>query len=406
MPGALHNVRVLDYTWLGTGPITSLYLAQHGAEVIHVESDTSHDNLRHIGPYRNNVVDINASGMFEDNHTNKLGITLNMNHPDAREVAYRLVSICDVVVESYTPRTMPKWRMDYQHIRQVRPDIIMLSVPIYGQTGPYAMQLGHGVTTPALCGLHQMTGYPDRPPAEIGNPYTDWISPHFAVSFILSALEYRRRTGRGQYIDLAQYQASVHGTGIAVLEYAANRHDNGRLGNRHRYYAPQGVYRCKGEERWLALTVASDAQWSALARAMDSPAWASPSPEGRFATFRVRRQHHDELDRLIEEWTSQYKVEELMARLQAAGVPAGVVASNQDLHEDPQLLHRHHFWHVEHPVMGRVAHTSFAFRMSRTPLEVALPSPMLGQHNELVYKDILGLSEEEYVERLLAHALD
>ncbi len=403
MARALEHIRVLDWTWLGTGPLTSLCLAQHGAEVIHVESDTAHDQLRHIGPYRNNVVDINASGMFEDNHTNKYGITLNMATPQGRVLAYRLVSICDVLVENFTPRTMPKWEMDYTHVRRIRPDIIMLSAPIYGVTGPFAMQLGHGITTPALSGLHHLTGYPDRPPAEIGNAYTDWISPHFAVTLIMAALDYRRRTGKGQYIDLAQFQASAHSTGTAILECSANGHEQVRLGNRHRYYAPQGVYRCKGDERWLAITVATDAQWSAVVGAMGAPPWAQ---ELRFATFRARRRHHDELDRLIEAWTSEYTVEHLMAALQTAGVPAGVVASVQDLHEDPQLQHRRLYWRLEHPVMGVVAHSSFPFIMSRTPLEVSTPSPLLGQHNDLVYKDILGLSEGEYVEHLLDHALD
>jgi len=403
VPGALENLRILDFTWLGTGPLTSLCLAHHGAEVIHVESDTHQDTLRHLGPFRNNVVDINGSGMFEDNHTNKYGITLNMALPQARQIFYRLVSICDVVLESFTPRTMPKWGADYEHLRRVRPDIIMLSCPIYGQTGPFAMQLGHGITTPALCGLHQLTGYPDRPPAEIGNAYTDWISPHFAVSFILAALDYRRRTGRGQYIDLAQYQASAHGTATALLEYTANGREQGRLGNRHRYYVPQGVYPCRGEERWLALTVTSDAQWSALVRVMGDPPWAR---EPRFATFTGRHRHQEELDGYLREWTRHYTAEQLMAQLQAAGVPAGIVASNRDLHEDPQLHHRHHFWFLEHPVMGKVAHSSFAFIMSRTPREVTTPSPLLGQHNEVVYKHILGLSEEEFVEYLLAGALD
>ncbi|MBI2919193.1 MAG: CoA transferase [Chloroflexi bacterium] len=400
---ALSGVRVIDFSWIGVGPLTALYLAHHGAEVVRIESDTRHDLVRSEGPFRNNEVGINLSGMYEDNNTNKLGVTLNLNHPQAVEIARRLVMIGDVVVESFTPRAMKKWGLDYAALRQVRPDIIMVSLTGQGQTGPHNMHPLAGIILPGLAGLYHLTGWPDRAPIELGMPYSDWVAPHFGALAVLTALDHRRRTGCGQHIDVSQVETVIHALETAVLDYTANGRVQARTGNRHPSFAPHGVYRCKGWERWVAIAITRDEEWESLRGALGHPAWAGAAC---FATFRERHRHHAELDQHIEQWTSQYPPEQVMALLQAAGVPCGLVANAQDMHQDPQLAHRHHYWFLEHPEMGRVAHNSPSFILSGTPRELRHHSPMMGQHNEQVFKEMLGLSEESFVEALLSGALE
>lgn len=401
---ALEGIRVIDFSWIGVGPITAMYMAHHGAEIVHIESNTRHDALRHNGPYRMKPdgtfdVGINKSGMFEDNNSNKIGCTLNMGTPQGREIAKRLIAQGDVLIESFTPKAMRNWGLAYNDIIKFKPDIIMISVPIYGQTGPMCMQMGHGVTTPALSGVQYLTGWPDRAPGEIGIPYTDWIGPQFAATFIMAALDHRIRTGKGQYIDLAQYQCAVHALQEVLLEVSVNGRCPERQGNKNPYTAPHGVYQCRGTERWIAITVFNHQQWLALCKVMDKIEWTKEG--SKFRTLLGRLDNEDELDAEINAWTRLYTPEQLMATLQATGVPAGVVETTQDLYEDPQLKHRHQWWWLEHPELGLASHNSFAFRMSKTPLEVTTPAPLLGQHNEFVYRELLAMNEEEFVDDLV-----
>ncbi len=401
--GALRGVRVVDLSWVGVGPLTTLYLAHHGAQVFRVESTTRIDLVRYHGPYRDQVVNVNASGMFEDNNTNKLGVTLNLSHPKGIELVKRLVSQADVVAESFTPKAMKKWGLTYDGLRQIRPDIIMISLTSMGQFGPHCLHPGAGVTLPGLAGLYHLTGYPDKGPAEIGMPYTDWVVPHVAATALMTALDFRMRTGRGQYIDVSQLETAIHALETAVLDYTFNGRSQGRVGNRHPYFAPHGVFRCKGWERWVAIAVTTDAEWGALCKALGHPHWAE---DPRFATFRGRHRYQDEIEGHINDWTSQRTAEQAMATLQAAGVPCGVVANGQDLHEDPQLDHRHLYWYPEHPEMGKVAHGSSPFILSETPRQVYSASPIMGQHNELILREYLGLNDEELVELVQESALD
>jgi len=402
---ALEGIRVIDLSWIGVGPITAMYMAHHGAEIVHIESNTRHDALRHNGPYRMKPdgtfdVGINKSGMFEDNNTNKIGCTLNMSSPQGREIAKRLIAQGDVLIESFTPKAMRNWGLSYQDVIKIKPDIIMISVPIYGQTGPMSMQMGHGVTTPCLSGVQYLTGWPDRQPAEIGIPYTDWIGPQFACAFVMAALDYRLRTGKGQYIDLAQYQCAVHALQETLLDVSVNGRHPERQGNRNPYTAPHGVFQCRGEERWIAITVFNHQQWVALCKVMDKTGWTQEG--SKFRTLLGRLDNQDELEADINAWTRLFTAEQLMATLQAGGVPAALVETTQDLYEDPQLKHRDHWKWLEAPELGLCSHNTFAFRMSKTPLEVTTPAPTLGQHNEWVYRELLAMNEEEFVEDLVA----
>ncbi|MBI2916753.1 MAG: CoA transferase [Chloroflexi bacterium] len=394
MTKLLEGITVIDLAWIGVGPMTSRYLAWHGAEVIRIETSSRLDVLRTNGPFPGHVFDINKSGMYTDNNCNKSGITLNLNHPSGVDIARRLISRADVLVENFTPKAMKKWGLTYHDLVKIRPDIIMISLTGHGQTGPYAMHPGAGFSMMGITGIANLTGWPDQPPGLIGPAYSDWIAPHYGAMAVMSALRHRRRTGQGQYIDVSQYECGIHSLGPAIMDWAVNGRLWERQGDRDPAYAPHGVYRCRGDERWVAIAVTNDREWDGFCRALGDVAWTK---QPRFDTMRGRVRHVDELDKLVESWTIQLTPEQAMARLQAAGVPAGVAQNSQDCREDPQLNHRHHFWLLDHATIGQHAYSTPSAKLSGTPHELYKAAPLLGQDNEHVYRDILGLNEEEFI---------
>jgi crotonobetainyl-CoA:carnitine CoA-transferase CaiB-like acyl-CoA transferase len=391
------GLRVVDFTWYGVGPITIKYLADYGAEVIKIESQARPDLIRWAPPWRNATPDPNMSQFFANYNTNKLGITLELNKPEARELAKDLVKTADLVSESFSPRAMRKWGLDYDSLRQLKPDLVMLSTCQQGQTGPHAGFVGTGNLLAALCGFYQITGYEGEEPMPIYGAYTDFIVPRLAITAIIAALDHRRRTGQGQYIDLSQYEASLHFLTPLLLDYEVNGRIATRRGNRDNLAAPHGAYRCQGEDRWCAIAVGSDAQWHAFCAVLGHPDWTQ-RPE--FATHLRRLQHAALLDTYVESWTITQDAEEAMHRLQAAGVPAGVVYRCSDLYTNPQLQHRQFFVELDHAAMGRTPYDGLQHHLSRTPA-VLRPAPVMGQHNDYVLKEVLQLSDAE-VGRLLA----
>jgi crotonobetainyl-CoA:carnitine CoA-transferase CaiB-like acyl-CoA transferase len=391
---ALSGIRVLDFSWFGAAPIGTKLLADHGAEVIRVESMTRPDLLRVIGTshFRDYTPDINGSGFFNDFNSSKYGITLNLNHPKGVEVARRLVAISDVVIDSFTRKAMRKWGLYYDDLVQIKPDIIVVSASQQGHTGPHADYLGFGYNLQALSGINHLTGYADGYPLGTSVNYPDFVIPMFVVAVIMSALLYRRRTGKGQHIDLSQYQAMASLLGPILMDYMVNGRVQTRTGGRSATAAPHGVYRCKGEDRWCVIAVFTDAEWAALCRVMGNPVWTQ---EVRFRTLTGRLQHVEDLDRLLSEWTVRHTPEEVMRLLQEAGVAAGVVQNAQDLLEcDPQLRHRGHYHLLNHPVTGATLYMGPAFTLSATPA-LLRPAPCLGQHNTYVYGQLLGMSDTD-----------
>jgi benzylsuccinate CoA-transferase BbsF subunit len=391
MAGVLHHIRVLDFAWYIAGPMIGKYLSQYGAEVIRIETTDYPDLLRQL-LFKNNQPDPNLSVAFSNYNDGKLGITLALNHPQGVELARRLVAISDVVIESFTPRAMRKWGLDYASLRQIKPEIIMLSSCMQGQTGPLALSPGNGAILPALAGISEVTGWPDRSPTGVGGPYTDFTSGPMGVAAILSALIHRQRTGEGQYIDLSQNEAGMPFVGTTFLEYTANGRIPTRQGNRRAGFAPHGVYPCQGQDVWCTIAVRSEDEWQALCRVMGQPAWTQ---EARFATRMAREQHLEELDRRIAAWTAQYTPQEVWQRLQEAGVPSGLVQNARDLASDPQLQHRGHYATLQHPAIGANVVDQLGFTLSKTPGGATRPAPLVGQHNAYVYGTLLGLSDAE-----------
>ncbi len=395
------GIKFLDFSWVVVGPSATRYFADHGAEVVRVESTANTDVLRTSHPFRDEIPGIDRSGYFANYNCNKYGVTINLRDPKGVALVKRLVKWADVVVESFTPRVMKGFGLDYGELKKIKPDIIMASSCQMGQYGPLSHFRGFGVQAASLAGFWSITGYPGGPPTGLYGAYGDMIAHRYLIISILMALEHRRRTGAGQYIDHSQTESGIHFLTPALLDYVVN----GRVwkpdGNRNPLAAPHNAYRCLGEDSWCVIAVFSDEEWRAFVRTIGQPDWTR---DRKFADVSGRKENETELDRLVTQWTVNHSAEEVMYHLQRAGVAAGVVEKAQDLHRDPQLKHRQHFWTLEHPVIGRHTYDAPGFRLSRTPAEPRRPSPCLGQHNELVCRDILGLSDEE-ISRLFAEGI-
>jgi len=392
---ALDGVRVLDFSWAFAGPFVGAYLADYGAEVIKVESHSHLDVTRVTAPYKDGKTGVDRSGCFPVANNSKYGITLDLRHKRAPEVIARLVDWCDVVVENFGAGVMDRLGLGYAELRKRKPGIIMLSATIQGQTGPRRAFAGYGWNTVALTGIGNLTGWADRSPVGTIQAYPDSVVPWFGVIAVLSALDYRRRTGKGQYIDVSQYETTSHFLAPLLLDYTANGHESTRDGNRSLYAAPHGVYRCRGNDRWCAIAVFSEAGWTAFRGVVASPVLDA----ARFATLALRKENEDELDRLVEQWTVNFTPEEVMAAMQRAGVAAGVVKTNREIFEDPQLAHRGYFQTVQHTEMGPVFQQAWPIALSRSPCEVR-PAPCLGEHNEYVFTRVLGMTDREFVDLL------
>ena len=392
--GALAGLKVLDFSWAVAGPMTTRVLAVHGATVVKVESNLRLDGTR-VGPPFKGKPSRNASGYYADINPNKLSVTLNMGHEDAFAIAKRFVQWADVVCENFRPGVMHRWGLDYEQLKAVKPEIIMMSSSMQGAVGPNATHPGLGGTLGALVGVNNFVGWPDAEPIGMSHPYTDVVGPWFAVTAILGALEHRDRTGLGQFIDLSQFEATMHMMAPALLDYAANGRVQQRMGNRSPHYAPHGAYRCQGDSLqgdWVAIAVTNDKQWQSFKQALGKPAWAD---DPRFETALGRIRAADELDTLIEQWTTDYTPLRVEGLLQERGVPAAVVATARELHADPQLAHLGILPRFDHPRLGDHALTHPAFRLSKTPSEMRR-GDLIGEHSEYAYKTFIGMSDAEY----------
>jgi crotonobetainyl-CoA:carnitine CoA-transferase CaiB-like acyl-CoA transferase len=390
----LEGVKVVEFSWVIAGPQVSRCLADFGATVIKVESNTYPDLIRTTPPYKDGIPGVNRSGYFSNFNCNKYGVSLNLNHPKGVDIAKRLISWADIVVENFAPGRMRKWGLNYEELVKIKPEIIMISLAIQGQTGPHAHHPGFAFNAEALAGFYHLTGWADRMPSLAQGFYGDVLTPRLGLCAVLAALDYRRRTGKGQYLDISQFEVAGYFLAPLLLDYFVNGREAHRMGNRSLLAAPHGVYPCLGEDRWCALSVCSDEEWQGLCRAMGDPQWCK---EPKFATPLSRKANEEELDKLISSWTKNFPPEELMLLLQKEGVAAGVVSTNRDLSNDPQLRHRDAVWYLHHPEMGLHGYDNWSFELSLTPAEGKMPAPCLGEHNEYVYTQILGLSQEEFI---------
>jgi crotonobetainyl-CoA:carnitine CoA-transferase CaiB-like acyl-CoA transferase len=389
----LENIKICDFMWVMAGPASTRILADYGATVVRIESPTRIDTARTLQPYLDNKLGPDSSGLFANCNAGKLGISLDLGNPRSCEVVHDLVRWADVVTESFSPKAMRSWGFDYESLRKVNPGIIMLSSCLMGQTGPLAKIAGFGNMAAAISGFHNLTGWPDRPPAGVFGAYTDYVSPRFSAMAILAALDYRRRTGEGQYIDQSQAECAIHFLSPAILEYTVNGRIGERAGNSDPNFAPHGVYPAAGhleDDQWVAIVCRNDDEWRHLCSAMKREDLARDS---RFATAAGRREHCEAIDSSIAAWSRNLDAAAIESLLQSQGVPSHQVQNSGAAYRDPQLAYRGHFVALEHPTLGKFTVEGPRAKLSRTPASVRRAAPTLGQDNQYVLEKILGYDE-------------
>ena len=379
---ALQGIRVLDFTWLLAGPYATRILADFGAEVIKVQSRKTATGT-----------ESNATGYFNTWNRNKLSITIDMTHPESKELVLNLAKISDVVIENFSPRVMDNWGLSYETLKEVKPGLIMVSMSGMGQTGPWRDFVALGPTIQALSSITCLTSYSQVPPVGIGYSYADPLAGLVAALAILAALECRARTGQGQHIDISEYEVMCSLLGPTILDYSVNHNLAVPRGNtcEHMPASPHGCYKCLGDDKWCVIAVFTEEEWHALCQTMGDPTWAK---QEKFSSLLRRLEHQEELDEFLGQWTSNYTPEEVMNMLQEAGVASGIVNNAADLANDPQLKSRGFFIQLHHPVLGNTNSDGTPIRLSRTPARYRWAAPLLGQDNRYVYQDLLGLSEE------------
>jgi benzylsuccinate CoA-transferase BbsF subunit len=391
---ALADLRVVEFAVFAAGPVISKHMANFGAEVIRVESHLNPDGFRaHYPPFADNQPGLDRSGCFAVFNDGKLGVTLNLKAPEGVNLAKQLVARADVVIENFTPGTLNRLGLGYEALRAVRPDLVMLSSCNMGQTGPYAHHPGFGSMLSSLGGFTNLTGYPGESPLLNYGPYIDFVAVGYGAIAVMAALDYRRRTGEGQYVDLSQYENGLQFVASTLLDYEVNGRLPERWGNRSPHAAPHGAFPCRGDDAWCTISVTSDAEWAALRRALGEPAWAAAPA---LATLLGRKAQEDALEARLADWTRERTPREVMETLQAAGVPAAAVNTMADLYADPQLAHRRYWRELPHAALGTFHYEAGGFTLSEGPAQLDLPSPLLGEHNHHVFRELLGLPEERY----------
>ena len=387
------GVKVADFSWVGVGPISAKYLADHGAAVTRIESSSRPDVLRGGVPMKGEP-DINHSQFFGDFNTSKRSLTLDMKSPEAITIAKKIITESDVMIESFASGAITRMGLGYEEVKQLNPGIIMISTCLMGQTGPAAEFAGYGYHAAAIAGFYELTGYPDHSPSGPWVAYTDTIAPRFVSILLASALDHRRRTGEGCYIDVAQIETALHFLAPELMDFQLNGARWTRMANRSTVAAPQGCYPCDGKDEWCAIAIDTDAQWLALAKQIGFEGASLPSHSDRI-------QHHDEIDRHISKWTKTRSANDVMQTLQSVGVPAGIVQRSSELLQDKQYEHRGFYHYFDHPAMGNIPYAGHQYKISNYNNGPRGPAPMLGEHSfEFLVE--LGLSDEEIGEAYAA----
>ncbi|UPJ79350.1 CoA transferase [Bradyrhizobium sp. 183] len=400
----LASLRIIDLSNVFSLPYATGLLSDLGAEVIKVEGHSRLDTTRGgafagVCPEDEPGEDPwNRASTFNLANRGKKSLAIDLRRPEGRAVLTDLIKVSDILMENFTPRVMRGWGLDYPNASKLRPGLIMASCTGYGQNGgPYSQYPAQATTQEATHGLTFVTGYRDGPPSKAGQSFVDFLACWALVNGTLLALRHRRRTGKGLWFDVAMYQLGCSMVSDRILDWEANRRFGTRIGNRHPWLAPQGCYRCAGDDEWCVVSVHDDHEWAALCGVIGRP-WLAQ--DERFATNEARRVNHDEADAIISAWTVQFPKFEAMERLQAAGVRAGAVFDARDMHFNEHLRSRRLLEWVDYPPerkMGRRLLIGRPWKLSKQPLSIRSPAPKLGEHNREILQDILGYDEARCV---------
>jgi len=385
------GLKVWDMSWVGVGPLTARYLADHGATVVRLDSTSHPDILRTAPPFKDGLPGYNRSMFYGDYNCSKYGLGLNMKKPEAHKIAFEMAQWADVVLESFTPGTMANWGLGYEELSKEHPELIMLSTCMQGQTGPRAAYPGFGNLMASMSGYYEITGWPDRDPVMVYGAYTDFIAQRFTAMAVVAALDHCHRTGEGQFIDVSQFEASLQFLGPEFLDFEVNQNVVSRSGNASFDMSPHGVYPCKGEDQWIAIAAKNDDEWQVLKMVMGNPDWAQKST---LNNLEGRKKEESFLDEKISQWTSNQNSADLFNALQP-GVSAGPVHDCENLFSDEQIKHRNYFVDLEHPVMGNVPYNGAQTVFSESDNQPTKASPCIGEDSHFILNEFLHIDEKE-----------
>lgn len=388
MTAPLAGVRIADFSWVGAGPRATKDLADYGATVIKIESRQRLDLGRMSPPFKDGIKHPDGSAFFAISNTSKRSVTINLADPRGVDVARRLVAWADVVVENFGKGYMERIGLSYDELERTRPGIILVSVSVAGRTGPASNLRGYGNSAAAMSGLAALSGWPDRAPHMPPFAYGDVVAPIFATIAVLTALEHRRQTGRGQHIDVSQVEPLVHVLADRFVERQLSGSAE-KPGNRSATMAPHGIYPCRGNDEWCAIAVQDDAQWQRLCELIGQPASA-----GAFGSLAARKENEDALDEVVGTWTRGFDKHELATLLTGRGIAAEAVQNGREVFTDPELAAAGHYIRTPHKVLGECEMPGPPIRFSESTIDVG-PSPLLGEHNREVLIDLLGMTEQE-----------
>lgn len=393
MRDALEQLKVVELGGYAAGPCIGKYLANFGAQVIHLESQQQPDGFRlQYPPFKDEKVGLNLSGCFALFNDSKYGVTVNLKHPEGLALAYRLIEWADVVIENMRPGVVARLGLGYEVLRERNPSLIMLSTSNLGQTGPHSRQPGFGSQLSSLSGFTNFIGEPDGPPHFLYGPYVDFVAVGFGAIAVLAALDHRHRTGESVYIDLAQYESGLQFISSPLLDYSAAGAIGTRDGNRDPRAAPHGCYPCRNDE-WCVISCWDEEEWQRLCQASDESAWLS---DPRFSSFIERKKNEKALNATISDWTREREAHWIMHHLQKFEIHAAVVNTMRDLFSDPQIAFRKIWQKFEHPEIGPHHYRMVSYQLSDTPGSVRKPAPCLGEDNAHVLSKLIGVSEDEY----------
>jgi len=397
--GPLAGLKVLDLAWVAAAPLATRVLACWGATVVRVESSHRPDLTRGALGHRDDILEVENAITWQTVNAGKLGLALDLSKPEARSVVLDLARWADVAIESFTAGTVARWGLGYDDLAAINPSLVMMSSCLMGQSGPLSTFAGFGNLSASIAGFFDVTGWPDRPPAGPYMAYTDYTSPRFTLCALLAALDHRRRTGEGQYLDFSQMEAAIHLLTPALLEYQLDGTLVTRRGNVDLDLCPHAVYPAHGTDAWIAIVCETDDQWKRLAREMRRGDLGELTTAERLA-------RRDEIDELITAWTARQDATGLMYRLQQQGVPAHQVQNSGECFNDPQLHWREHFAWLDHPYVRRSIVDTPPQHFSRSRTGYAWPGPVYGQHATEVLQGILGYDDDRITELAIAGALE
>ncbi len=395
----LAGLKVADFSWVAAAPLATRALAYWGAEVVRVESSHRPCLTREALGHRDDIPEAENALFWHAVNAGKRSLALDLSKPESLEVARDLVRWADVVVEAFTPGTMAKLGLGWEQVHDLNPSALMLSSCLMGQDGPLRDFAGFGNLAATIAGFFDVTGWPDRPPSGPYLAYTDYTSPRFTLCALLAALDHRRRTGEGQYLDFSQMEAATHFLAPALVEFQRSGIMPTRAGNSHPELVPHGVYRAAGHDRWVAIVCQDDEQWRSLAIEMRRADLADLTGPERLA-------RREELDELLETWTKRQDATGLQWRLQAHGIAAHRVQDSGDCFDDPQLTHREHFRWRPNAFARRTLIDFPAYTLSRSVGDYAWAGPTYGEHVEHVLGDLLGYDDDRITDLAIAEALE